>query len=117
MEIRGTVILHGVSFFDTESADLTPESHSVLDGIYNTLVYYPDLRIEIAGHTDNQGTEDFNRTLSLNRARSVMNYLVNKGIDRSRLRARGYGMERPIDTNDTHDGRANNRRVEISPIN
>jgi outer membrane protein OmpA-like peptidoglycan-associated protein len=116
MEIRGTVVLHGVSFFDTESAELAQESHGVLDGVYNTLVFYPNLRIEIAGHTDNQGSEDFNRTLSLNRARAVMNYLVDRGIDRGRLRARGYGMERPIDTNDTESGRANNRRVEVSPI-
>jgi parallel beta-helix repeat protein len=113
--ITETIVLHGLNF-QAESADILPESYPVLDMIYNSLAYHTGTRIEIAGHTDNQGREDFNKSLSHNRARAVMNYLVAKGIDRSRIVARGYGMERPVASNETADGRASNRRVEVIPI-
>ncbi|MDR2728406.1 MAG: OmpA family protein [Chitinispirillales bacterium] len=113
--ITQTVILHGLTFFGSESAEIDEASYPVLDNIYNALVYYPDLKIEIAGHTDNQGADDFNMSLSLSRARSVMNYLVSRGISSDRIRARGYGKERPIESNETADGRAANRRVEVIP--
>jgi OOP family OmpA-OmpF porin len=113
--ITTTVILHGVNFA-TESADLIGQSFEVLDDIVARMNHYADLRIEVAGHTDNQGDPDFNRSLSFNRARAVVSYLVSRGIDRSRLVARGYGMERPIASNDTEDGRAQNRRVEVVPL-
>ena len=119
MEITGTIVLHGVDFkttFGSASADLEDGSYEVLDKLYASLAYYTNLRIEIAGHTDNQGGDDFNRKLSLDRARAVMNYLVGKGIDRSRMRARGYGMDKPVDSNYTEEGRANNRRVEVVPL-
>ena len=112
--ITQTVILHGLTF-KTESTDIDESSYPVLDNIYNSLVYYPDLKIEIAGHTDNQGADDFNMSLSLNRARSVMNYLVSKGIASDRIRARGYGKDRPVESNETAEGRAANRRVEVIP--
>jgi outer membrane protein OmpA-like peptidoglycan-associated protein len=115
-EITETMVLHGVTFYGSESAELSPESYPVLDKIYESLAYYPNLRIEVGGHTDNQGRDDFNRKLSLDRARAVMNYLVDKGIERSRIRARGYGMDRPVAGNDTSDGRAQNRRVEVAPL-
>ena len=113
--ITQTVILHGLTFFSSESADINETSYHVLDNIYNALVYYPDLKIEIAGHTDNQGADDFNMSLSFNRARSVMSYLVSRGISSDRIRARGYGKERPVESNETADGRAANRRVEVIP--
>ena len=113
--ITSTVVLHGLTFFSSESSEIESGSHYVLDDIYNSLVYYPDLKIEIAGHTDNQGADDFNMSLSLNRARSVMNYLVSKGIAPDRIRARGYGKERPVESNETAEGRAANRRVEVIP--
>jgi len=119
MAITETIVLHGVDFkttFGSESAELEEGSYEVLDNVYASLAYYTDLRIEVAGHTDNQGGDDFNRKLSLDRARAVMNYLVGKGIDRSRIRARGYGMDRPVASNDTEAGRANNRRVEVIPL-
>jgi len=119
MEITETIVLHGVNFkttFGSESAELDEGSYGVLDMVYASLAYYTHLRIEVAGHTDNQGGEDFNRKLSLDRARAVMNYLVGKGIDRSRIRARGYGMDRPVASNYTEEGRANNRRVEVIPL-
>jgi len=115
MPITETVILHGVNF-RSESADILEESFPVLDMIYSSLAYYTNLRVEIAGHTDNQGQADFNKSLSYNRARSVMNYLVSRGIPKNRLVARGYGMERPIADNDTYEGRASNRRVEVIPL-
>jgi len=119
MEITETIVLHGVNFkttFGSESAELDEGSYEVLDMVYTSLAYYTNLRIEVAGHTDNQGGDDFNRKLSLDRARAVMNYLVGKGIDRSRIRARGYGMDRPVASNSTEEGRANNRRVEVIPL-
>jgi len=115
MAITETVILHGVNF-QSESAEILDESFPVLDMIYNSLAYYTNLRVEIAGHTDNQGQADFNKSLSYNRARSVMNYLVSRGIPKNRLVARGYGMERPIADNDSYEGRASNRRVEVIPL-
>jgi outer membrane protein OmpA-like peptidoglycan-associated protein len=115
MPINETVILHGVNF-QSESADILEESYPVLDMIYASLAYYSNLRVEIAGHTDNQGQADFNKSLSYNRARSVMNYLVSRGIPKSRIVARGYGMERPIADNDSYEGRASNRRVEVIPL-
>ncbi|MCL2218585.1 MAG: OmpA family protein [Chitinispirillia bacterium] len=117
MSINTTLVLtENEVNFGYMSADLTPSSYFVLDEIVRSLAYYTNVRVEIAGHTDNQGDENFNRTLSLNRARAVLNYFVSKGIDRGRLVARGYGMERPIASNETYDGQATNRRVEVVPI-
>ncbi|MCL2689439.1 MAG: right-handed parallel beta-helix repeat-containing protein [Chitinispirillia bacterium] len=113
--ITQTVILQGLTFFGTESADIDESSYHALEDIIKRLVYYPNLNIEIAGHTDNQGSDDFNMMLSLNRARSVMNYFVSRGIAPERMRARGYGRDRPIESNDTAEGRAANRRVEVIP--
>ena len=119
MEITETIVLHGVNFkttFGSESAELDEGSYDVLDKVYASLAYYTNLKIEVAGHTDDRGGDDFNRKLSLDRARAVMNYLVSKGIDRNRIRARGYGMDRPVASNYTEEGRADNRRVEVIPL-
>ncbi|MFM7726035.1 MAG: OmpA family protein, partial [Flavobacteriales bacterium] len=70
-------------------------------------------KIEIGDHTDNVGSDDTNLTLSNNRAQSVVDYLIRKGIDSGRLTAKGYGETQPIDTNDTDIGRAKNRRTEF----
>ena len=113
--ITQAIILHGLTFFGTESAEIDAGSHYILDNIYNSLVYYSDLKIEVAGHTDDQGADDFNMSLSLSRARAVMNYLVSRGIASDRIRARGYGKDRPIESNETAAGRAANRRVEVIP--
>ena len=77
---------------------------------------YPDLKIEIQGHTDNTGDADANLSLSQSRAEAVMNYLVEQGIDESRLTAQGYGDTAPIDSNETDEGRQNNRRTELKII-
>jgi outer membrane protein OmpA-like peptidoglycan-associated protein len=70
--------------------------------------------IEIAGHTDNKGSDDYNSNLSQGRSQSVVDYLTSQGIDSGRLSAHGYGESKPIDTNDSDGGRANNRRVEFT---
>jgi outer membrane protein OmpA-like peptidoglycan-associated protein len=113
--ITGPILLQGVNFWEG-SDQFTPESYSALDQIYTSLAYYSDLRVEIAGHTDNVGDEDANKSLSMKRARAVLNYLVSKGIPKSRMTARGYGMERPVASNGTEDGRAANRRIEVIPV-
>ena len=71
------------------------------------------MKIEISGHTDSKGTDSYNLTLSQNRAQSVVDYLAAHGIDKGRLKAAGYGETKPIDTNDTDEGRQNNRRTEF----
>ncbi|PIE50061.1 MAG: flagellar motor protein MotB [Flavobacteriales bacterium] len=84
-----------------------------LDAIVAVMNEYPENQFSIEGHTDNKGTPNSNQILSEKRAKAVMNYLIKKGISASRLSARGFGQTKPIDTNDTKAGRANNRRVEI----
>ena len=76
----------------------------------------PTLEIEIEGHTDSVGPDDRNLTLSQGRSQSVVDYIVSKGISSDRLKAKGFGESKPIDTNDTDAGRANNRRVEFTVL-
>ena len=79
---------------------------------------YPDLRVEVAGHTDSVGTAAYNQGLSERRAKAVYDYLTSNGIDSSRLAGPvGYGLTRPIDTNETKEGRARNRRTELNVQN
>jgi len=114
-ETRKKVRLEGVNF-ELESDRLTHDSHEILDRVADALHDRPDLKVEVAGHTDNTGTPDYNRDLSQRRAESVRNYLISKGIDSSRLTAKGYGETEPETTNDTPEGRAQNRRVELKQI-
>jgi outer membrane protein OmpA-like peptidoglycan-associated protein len=76
----------------------------------------PSLKIEISGHTDNVGAESFNELLSQRRADAVVSYLVEKGVNKNRLSAKGYGQSNPVDSNDTAEGRASNRRTEFEII-
>jgi Outer membrane protein and related peptidoglycan-associated (lipo)proteins len=106
------IVLQGVTFaFD--SAELTGGSLEVLNGVAMILMKHPDLNITIAGHTDSTGTAAYNKNLSQRRAESVMEYLISEGIDPAHLTAVGYGEEQPIASNDTAEGRAQNRRVEL----
>lgn len=106
-----------VNFAFGEST-LLPRATRSLDVVGKVLAKYPELRVEVAGHTDAVGAEDYNRTLSDARAQSVREYLINRfGIDLQRLVARGYGEARPIATNETEAGRALNRRVEFIVLN
>lgn len=108
----GQLILDGVTF-EFDSARLTPEAQRLLDRVAETLQAYPDVRVDIEGHTDNLGTATYNLGLSERRAQSVRSYLVSRGVEARRMRPVGYGLSRPIDSNDTESGRAANRRVEF----
>ena len=98
--------------FDVNLATLRPASYKALDNLVSVLKIKDDLRVEIAGHTDSDGDEKANMTLSQARAESVVKYLVSKGISASRLIAKGYGESEPIDDNSTAAGKQKNRRTE-----
>ncbi len=74
------------------------------------------IKVEISGHTDSKGSDDYNRDLSQGRAQEVVNYIISQGIEESRMNAKGYGEEKPVATNDTDEGRAENRRVEFTVL-
>jgi outer membrane protein OmpA-like peptidoglycan-associated protein len=114
-EGKKTLVLEGVNF-ETNSAKLTHGSHATLDKVAESLRDSPDVRVEIAGHTDSSGSDSHNLTLSKARAESVRDYLVREGVESSRLVAKGYGETRPIEDNGTAAGRAKNRRVELTRI-
>jgi outer membrane protein OmpA-like peptidoglycan-associated protein len=99
--------------FDFGKSDLTDASRKSLDKIIQVFNKYPDTNIEVQGHTDNKGSEEFNQGLSVRRAVTVTDYLNSKGIPNSRLNVKGYGETAPKYTNDTEEGRAQNRRVEF----
>jgi len=100
-------------FFEFAQSSLLPESYPELHRLLEYLIKNETVKIEISGHTDNQGSETYNLKLSLERAKTVFRYLVDNGIDSHRLSFKGYGKERPIAPNDTEDNRARNRRTEI----
>jgi outer membrane protein OmpA-like peptidoglycan-associated protein len=115
-EVGSRAVLKNL-FFDTGKADLKPESVSELDNIYSLLIDNPQLKVQINGHTDDTGDAESNKALSLRRATSVVNFLIEKGIASERLAAVGYGEERPLVSNDDEtDGREINRRTEIEII-
>jgi len=114
-EARTPVILRGVTF-ETGKSALKPESYTVLDIVAASLVANPDIRIEIAGHTDNTGAASTNQRLSQSRAEAVQAYLASKGVAPSRMVAKGYGPTVPVATNTTAAGRAQNRRVELRQL-
>ena len=101
-------------FFETNKSDLQTESFAELDQMLQMFKDIPTLILEIGGHTDNVGSPPTNQKLSEARANSVRNYLISKGVDQSRLSAKGYGEAKPITTNDNDEGRATNRRVEFT---
>lgn len=107
-----SVVLKNI-FFDTDKYDLKPDSKAELDRLVALLKANPSLKIEVGGHTDSQGSADHNLVLSKNRAKAVYDYLVQSGITTATLSYNGYGQTKPIDTNDTDAGRANNRRTEF----
>jgi outer membrane protein OmpA-like peptidoglycan-associated protein/tetratricopeptide (TPR) repeat protein len=107
-----TVILKNI-FFATGSYQISSNSYPELEKLRQLMIENPNLSIQISGHTDNQGDENNNLQLSQNRANAVLNYLISKGIDVSRLKALGYGSKKPISTNDTEEGRSKNRRTEF----
>ena len=112
-----TIDLNGVNF-DFDKSTLRPDAVAILAEATEILKRYPDLRVEVAGHTDSVGTAAYNQGLSERRAKAVYDYLTSNGIDSSRLAGPvGYGLTRPIDTNETKEGRARNRRTELNVQN
>ena len=107
------IVLRGVNF-RTDSAELTPESTAILDRVGATLVNHPELRVEVAGHTDADGDDAYNKDLSQRRAETVASYLSGLGVAADRMSAMGYGEEQPVADNATAAGRALNRRVELN---
>jgi outer membrane protein OmpA-like peptidoglycan-associated protein len=110
--IEARVNLQGVTF-GSGNATLTPNAKKVLDGVAEQLLANPKVKIEIQGHTDNQGKPAANQDLSERRAKSVVGYLANKGVSTSRMKAVGYGPDVPIADNRTPEGRELNRRIEM----
>ncbi len=103
-------------FFAKNSATILPESEDELIMLQDLMLSNPDMRIEIAGHTDESGDEDMNRTLSIARAQAVSNFMQMLEIDASRMTCKGFGSTRPLFNNDTEAGREKNRRVEFRVI-
>ncbi|HQW83259.1 MAG TPA: OmpA family protein, partial [Ferruginibacter sp.] len=104
-------------FFSTGSSKLLTKSYSKLNDVVSILTDNPTYKVQIDGHTDSQGADDKNQTLSEARAASVKAYLVSKGIDEGRLSSTGYGETKPVADNKTAAGRAKNRRVEMTLSN
>jgi OOP family OmpA-OmpF porin len=115
VDARGCWVLKGVRF-DTNTSYIKPQFYGILDEAAAVLKRNPSLKIEIQGHTDSVGTAQYNRELSEKRAQSVMEYFVKKGIEKERLSSIGYGLTQPIASNLTPEGRAKNRRVELTPL-
>lgn len=113
---KGEAIRLNNIFFEFNKADLMSESFNELDRLYEILKDNPKISIEIGGHTDDQGSEQYNQKLSESRAQSVINYLIEKGINKSRLTAVGYGKAAPVVPNDSDENRAYNRRVEFKVL-
>jgi outer membrane protein OmpA-like peptidoglycan-associated protein len=114
--VRKVVVLPGVHF-DLDQATLKPEAQRVLrDEVVTLMKQESDLTVRVEGHTDSQGSETYNQGLSERRALSVKEFLVSSGIASSRIVADGYGETQPVASNDTAEGRARNRRVEIKVL-
>jgi OOP family OmpA-OmpF porin len=107
------IVLRGVNF-DFDRAEIRPDAAVILDEAASILNENPGVRIEVAGHTDATGTDEYNQGLSERRAQSVVDYLAGKGVSAGRLDAAGYGESKPVADNGTRDGRAQNRRVELN---
>src|SRR5215216_4663400 len=115
IEVGQVVRLNNV-FFDFDKWDLRPESFVELDRVVKLLTENPNIVIEMSAHTDSYGSDDYNIKLSDNRARSVMEYILGKGIDPSRISSKGYGETKPVAPNDTPENRQLNRRVEFTIV-
>lgn len=115
IEAGASVVLKNV-FFGNNEIKLQPESETELNKIISLLNENPNMKVEISGHTDNVGKKETNQLLSLNRAKSVVNYLISKGISIDRLFPKGFGDTKPVASNDTDEGKSLNRRTEINVV-
>jgi OOP family OmpA-OmpF porin len=105
--------LQATTLYDSNSSYIKTEAYPLLDEVASILEKNPEMEVEVQGHTDNTGSAKYNQWLSEKRAQKVKDYLVSKGIDSSRLEAKGYGLTQPVASNATEEGRAQNRRVEL----
>ncbi len=112
---RETLVVRGV-YFDTDESILTEKSQHILNGVVDTLLKHPELTVNVFGHTDDRSSHDYNQKLSVLRAESVRDYLVDSGIASERLFIKGFGYDQPVADNSTPEGRATNRRVELHII-
>lgn len=109
------IVLSGVNF-DTGKSSIRKDSYEQLDTVVEYMTHKPGVRVEISGHTDNVGDKEANKKLSLARAQACVDYLVKKGVERTRLEAVGYGDQLPVASNMTPDGREQNRRIEAREL-
>lgn len=114
-EVGKVIVLENI-FFDFDKSVLLPQSYVELRNLQILLTNNPNMQIELSGHTDNKGKDKYNMQLSLNRAKAVYDYLVSQGIDKKRIKYKGFGSHNPIADNKTPEGRAKNRRVEFKII-
>lgn len=112
LTVGSKIVLKNI-FYDFDKATLRTESTAELERLIKLLTDLPNMKIEISGHTDSKGSDEYNKKLSQLRAQSVVDYLVQKGIDKNRLTAKGYGESKPIASNDTEEGMQLNRRTEF----
>jgi outer membrane protein OmpA-like peptidoglycan-associated protein len=116
LDADGEIVLYDI-LFDFDKATLQQSSDKQLQHVLTLLAENPELRFEIQGHTDGDGSEEYNLELSRQRAESVLKYLVLFGIEPTRLQAKGYGESIPVAPNDTDENKAKNRRVILARMN
>ena len=114
-EVGQVVIMENI-FFEFDKSILLPQSYVELHNLINILNKNPYMKIELSGHTDNKGSDNYNAKLSHSRVKAVYDYLINHGIEKTRLDYKSYGAKQPIADNKTEEGRAKNRRVEFKII-
>jgi outer membrane protein OmpA-like peptidoglycan-associated protein len=115
IEAGENIVLNNI-FFETNESSLKPESMVELNKVFSFLTENKTVKLEISGHTDNSGDKSFNQKLSENRAKAVVNYLIAKGIDASRLSSKGYGDTKPVAPNTNPENKAKNRRTEMAVL-
>ena len=113
IEVGKTVIIKNI-YFNFDKTTLKEESFPELNRMTQLMKQNPGITIEIGGHTDNKGSDEYNLTLSEGRAQAVKDYLIEQGISEARMQAKGFGETQPVSTNDTEEGRSENRRVEFT---
>ena len=116
VDARGCWTYAAMVMYDINSAEIKPEAYPMLDEAISILKKNPEIKVEIDGHTDNTGTAAYNMNLSERRAKAIMKYFVDQGVEAERLTTKGFGLTKPAASNDTKEGRTKNRRVELTPV-
>ena len=115
VDARGCWVIEGLQF-ETGKSTIKRNSYQEMENVLVVMKANPDVKLEIQGYTDNKGSAEKNKELSEKRAHAVMRYFLSKGIKKNRLTAKGFGIENPVASNDTPEGCAKNRRVELKPL-